>query len=288
MESLTEAILTHPVTVTGRSFAGAASQITLAPAPQNLSGNKSAWYWKHGYNSDVTLVPISHTCASFRPRRIALVHGEHSLEIIEHITPLRFMGLSNVVIESGRSWPPYFGRTLEFCEALHGCIHRTRTLVRWCTVKFPITISHQTPLGGYTQWKPTKDGEHSLTVEVTVCNPKTWKRFTLERSFPRDWRDLPLLFEAYTTGRPDYLKPISHLLQFFHLWHHHNHINWMDRHKEKDFLRTWAEHRLCDLLGALALTHPTRLPAGTVTSVFGGHQSDLMLLGQAAKQLQPL
>lgn len=269
---------TRAVTVTGCNIFGRKSTLTLSPTPQLMQEEKAgALYWRCRHYQKSLLIPVSSNHAEYRKRRIALTYHSHSLEIIEHVSVLRFLGLTNTVIEgSGSPWPPYFGRAFEFWEALQGSLNESNTLLRWCTVPRALRIEHTHTLGGFTEWVPSN--ERVLTIRVTVRYPSHKEERHLECCLPTDRGLLMEALKSHTPGKPEWLRPLSALGSGLHLWRHHEHVHWMREKTLSESLSLYALHRLSDLLGALALVHPTSLPAGTVTSVFGGHKSDLQIL----------
>ena len=131
-------------------------------------------------------------------------------------------------------------------------------------------------LGGYTEWLPGH--ERGLTVNITVRYPSHESQRHITCRLPDDMWMLKVALTRYTPGKPSWLRRFSALGKALHLWRHHGHVHWMREQALSESLNNYALHRLCDLLGAFALVHPSRLPAGTVTSVFGGHRTDLELI----------
>lgn len=62
------------------------------------------------------------------------------------------------------------------------------------------------------------------------------------------------------------------------LWPHHNNLAWPTERPVPELLDELVNHRLLDLLGALAMIDHRRLPAGRVISIRGGHALDVQLI----------
>ena len=276
-------ILRERVKVSGIDPFGRKTRIIfLPPADATVNGYRyTSWLWQRMVNDRVCVSTIESSLAKGRPRRIALMQNNSVLEVIEHITPLRWFGILGLTID-GSGWPPYFGRTWEFYAALHESLETLQHKVEWCTSSKQIKFSHQDTLGGYTTFKPSE--KPGLHVRI-VINYQGLGECELSRTFPEDLSQLKKDMGAYTPGIPHTLYYLSLLGNALRVWKHHNHISWVYALSGKKALQQFAQHRLVDFLGALALTHPTRLPAGTVESICGGHKSDLLLVRKIQEEL---
>lgn len=223
---------------------------------------------------------IGSSLAVCRPRRIALVHGTHSLEIIEHILPLRWFGVLGLIIE-GSGWPPYFGRAWEFYDGIHSSLEKTGQKILWITTRCPIAFSHRDALGGMSAFTPsTSPGLH---IKIVVNFPDLGQ-YELLRSIPEDLHQIKKDMEAYTPGMPHWAYYPSLFGKKLRVWKHHDEIAWSHSLTPELALQEFAKHRLIDFLGTLALVNPVRLLAGSVESVHGGHESDLRLVREIQKK----
>ena len=280
--------LTQPVTVTGSNFFGWPSHITFSPVPSTVPQHlHDSWLWRPNGEAHHP-IPIDPSVVEYRKRRLRLANVHSYLEVIEHIAPLRWLGINGLVLE-GHGWTPYHGRPHEYFDALQSHLCPSGSQVQWYLPQREIYYKHQDEMGGYSLFIPQDPTlAPNLNLKVTVRYPVVGK-ITVHRSLPSQHLLLRNDFRAYTQGLPHWLYYLSAIGQHFPLWKHHGHVNWYlketpsPKHMEAT-LDAFASHRITDLLGALALVHPSRLLAGTVISVFGGHQDDLAFIKKLLPQ----
>ncbi|KKW26320.1 MAG: hypothetical protein UY69_C0028G0007 [Parcubacteria group bacterium GW2011_GWF1_52_5] len=276
-------VLRERVKVLGTNPLGRKSQLTFLPNADSATNDHShkAWLWQRTIHNRVCVSTIESSLAQRRPRRIVLVENSTALEIIEHITPLRWFGILGLTL-NGLGWPPYFGRSYEFYEALHRSLETTRQKVEWCTGANAVAFSHHDVFGGYSAFEPS----HSPGLHIKISiNYSGMGDYELCRNLPEDLHRLKDDMRAYTPGMPHGLYYLSSLGNALCVWKHHSHITWARTLKAQDALEQFAKHRLVDCLGALAFIHPSRLLAGSVVSICGNHSSDLWLIRMIQSEL---
>lgn len=283
--------LTQPVTVIGDNLFGQPSRVTFSPIPARTPRRfHDSWLWRPNGEAQ-HLIPIDPSVVEYRRRRLRLANTHSYLEVIEHIAPLRWLGIDGLVLE-GHGWPPYHGRPYEYYTALLPHLKPTGHRVHWYTLQKEIYLSHKGPSGGYSHFIPQDPTlPLGLNLSITVMYPEIGK-VTIQRSLPSQRQLLLKDFQAHTQGLPHWAYYLSVLGQYVLLWKHHRHITWFKQEPYseehlKDTRAVFASHRVIDLLGALALLHPTRLLAGTVVSVFGGHCADLAFINKMLPHAPP-
>ncbi len=191
-------VLTERRKISGTDPFGRKSTLIFWPNDKVDTGKerRSAILWKtpEGYSPKM----IGSSLAVCRPRRIALVHGKYSLEVIEHILPLRWFGVLGLTIE-GSGWPPYFGRAWEFYDTVHLSLEETGQKVPWVTTSSPIAFSHRDVLGGMSAFTPST--HPGLNIKIVINFPGLGK-YELFRSLPEDIFRIKRDMEAYTPGMP--------------------------------------------------------------------------------------
>ena len=276
--------LTEKVTITGKNLFGKTSQLSFSPLPPYVPKDLcTSWLWRPSARNP-TFIPIDLRNVEYQRRRLRLQNNARHLEIIEHIMPLRWIGIGPLVVE-GCGWTPYYGRPYEYFETLESSLQETGREVVWQMPQIPVYFKHKDALCGYSEFIPQDPRlPPELRLKVTVRYPQVGQ-ITVQRTFPSQHEFLMEDLRAYTQGLPHFLYYLSAFGHVSRLWKHHRHVEWYygrkssDRHKRAT-LHVFASHRISDLLGALALLSPTELIGGTVTSFFGGHKSDLEFINR--------
>ena len=269
--------LRETVRVEGRDFWGRHALLTFS---NNLQEN--GWVWRVR-REDIHITP---DLIQSRPRRIALVHGEHELNEFEHIGFLRAAGLEHVRVEltGKRTWPPYFGGAWQVWQAVMPHTEKSGELkpyqVQLGDTVGPICARLPHDPSRWTQFVPHSNAENAkqLSIHVTIHFPRISKE---SAQAVYDWKnvvDLRDIAHARTLGWPPllyYLSRFAHALG----WPHHPRIAWKQEEFSRDLLQEIAEHRLQDMLGTLPFLAP---PGHHITGAFqshkGNHQTDVMLL----------
>lgn len=263
--------LKEKATVTGKDFWGRPAQITFEPY------DAPGWYWKH--HPDEEPVQISAHLLQRRPRQVVLAHEGAVLEAFEHIAPLRWMGLVDGVCIFSSAHPPFFGRTFEFWRAIMPkCSISYSRKVPWCTVSDSVRAT-LTKRSRYTEIKCLDEGycRLSLSCSYKGLGDKELQVESLDEGI------IQAAFFAYTQGWPPPLYYPSSVAALFG-WPHHKHILWPQKCPSNDHtLILFLQHRLLDVLGAMAFVHPVALLSAHITSVASGHEADIT----AIKQAQP-
>ena len=267
---LTQLYLRSPVTVTGRNFFGFESSLTFSTTTD------LGWYWRP-YEEEPVL-PINSKLLEYSFRRLRLRHGHHALETIEHILPLRWTGLTGVVV-SGDRFPPFYGRTKELWDALRPHCVASREPTEWCTIED--TKRHRYDTAGKAQFErvtevhPWRYGESTrlLDIEAYVDYKGVGKHAEI-CMFPDD----VLLEEIFGTHSQGYPPWWYLLARFTHL---RDRVTWPQKCGEET-ARLFALHRTLDILGAFAAVDHKRLPVGKIRSHCGGHAGDYHLIKQSS------
>jgi len=279
--------LIENITLAGDDPLGRPARITFRSPRENTPNNgnqRYMWSWQREEGHRIITTPIQSSLITQRPRRLALSKDKTCLEVIEHITPLRWFGILGITLD-GQGWPPYFGRSYEFYDALHHSLGESNQKVKWCTAGNSIAFSHRDKLSGQSIFTPSE--APGLHVHIAINYPGLGK-YDLYRAIPEELFRIKEDMKAFTPGLPHWLYFPSCIGKTLGLWKHHQHVAWA---REKGvsperILKQFAEHRLVDLLGSLAFTHPSQLLAGTVESIYGGHRSDMMLVRKLQENLK--
>lgn len=253
-----------------RPFVDKHSRIEIVPGK-----NGSGWQWDTGQH----VLPVSPLLLDRRARRARLKHGDATLEIFEHIGPLRWLGLEDIVIRS-TPWPPYHGRPLELWESVERAgLKNTEGKFQWVTPTEKI-VSYWDDGNPkrFTEIIPNYEPELDIVIHIDYKGLGTfdWEvKISNEKGTPT----LTEAFERRSQGWPSWLYYPSLVADFLGVWGHHDHICWPQDAGIPGFtLIDFAAHRLVDLLGLLAIATPSHhLLAGKVVSYCSGHAMDLLL-----------
>lgn len=267
-------MLERAVTIEGSDFFGRRAILTINPA------KVAGWmlqYTKCGY-----AVPVDYKIAVYRKRRVTLSYDETRAHVYEHLGALRYMGIDGVMIRPITAWLPYYGRTWEMWQSVKDACLEINRPMHWCAVKEVLRYDHPAPRKGYTIIEPPENiNDLCLEASIMINFPGLG---AYARRYSTDRLTMERAMQVYTQGWPPWLRHLSRMASFWPLsWPHHQHINWSNGQPTSVILPEFGLHRLVDLLGTLSLTRWDRLLAGHVTSVCGGHFTDL----EFVKFIQP-
>lgn len=271
--------LKSKVTIEGPNLWGFKSKFIFCPLPPDYG-----WMWRSNRSF---LVSINPGIVDTKARRTRLYFEGKKLQIFEHIGTLRWFRLCGVSITSS-SWPPYYGRSLEFWQAIKPfCEEDTSKEINWYTLRksvrwtYPKLRNNQT---AFTEIRPNTKKELKIEIMCSYPGLGVWTNYF---SFPNNER-LEELCAVYSQGWPPYLYYLLKIPSFFG-WPHHKIATWVQEHgKGLIILEQFINHRAADLLGSLSLLCRDGLLSANVTSVCSGHKADIMAIFQADKLLYRL
>ncbi len=204
---------------------------------------------------------------------------------LEHLLPLKFAGLSGVVITAQKSLP-YNARAEPFLSKMLENSIETEEVLPILTVARTHQWIYPAKRGGhmsYTKIEPRQDGK--LVLDITIDYPGLGGTQQIYE-FP-DLDLLKRIAQIGSQGFPWSRYYFSKFGQVFGFWTHHEELEWPHRFPREEALQRFVDHRCLDLLGALALLTDEAWLSATVTSVCSGHYADLEVCRQAYRQLIP-
>lgn len=254
--------LTKEVLINGPNLFGRPAYLRLTPC------SEPGWYWDVGTN----IVPINRKLVRIKKNRVVLQYQASRLNVVEHILPLRWTGLDGVIIEAS-AWPPYFGGMLELWQTIEPNLAATNQQIPW----LKITEEKSVSIGQRSvRWATNKAA--GLKIKIAVDFPKLGR---LTKNFQLPDSNLA----GYFSARPLAVNSFNHFWPTLSrvaaktgLWPHHKNLIWPTERPVPELLDELVNHRLLDLLGALAMIDYRRLPAGRVISIRGGHALDVQLI----------
>jgi len=239
--------------------------ITFIPSPH------AGWWWDIG---ETALVPIDTRVVTLKKNQLVLEKNDRSLHTIEHIMVLRWTGLDRVIIKSD-PWPPYHGRPQEIWNALRPKTVLCKEEISWRNnlPSAQVRYDRDRTLHFYQESAP------ALTLKIICDFPKFgWgeKDFSLSQALDsrleKCFAARPLSFNSNRSV----LRWVSYGLYCLGIWKHHFCLAWPNL--GQSLMDELVDHRLVDLLGALAMLDQERLPAGRIVSYKGGHLLDMKLM----------
>ncbi|MBZ9577595.1 UDP-3-O-acyl-N-acetylglucosamine deacetylase [Patescibacteria group bacterium] len=272
--------LTKEVTIKGPNLWGLKAKLTFSPL-----NSRYGWVWQ---SNRLFFISINPSIVDDKAWGTRLYFQGKKLQIFEHIGVLHWFGLCGLSIRSS-SWPPYYGRSLEFWQAIKPyCEEDTSKEINWYTLRKPVRWTYPKPRNNqiaFTEIRPNTKKE--LKIEVT-CNYSGMGAWTEYFSFPDD-KELEQLCAVYNQGWPPILYYLLKVPPFFG-WPHHKTAIWVqERGKGLTTLRQFIKHRAADLLGTLSLLcRNDGLLSANVTSVCSGHKADIEAVLQANELLYQL
>lgn len=240
------------------------------------------WWWKIEGAPAVLIDPAVVDVGS-KLRRARLVFGNRKMEVFEHISVLRWLGLCDLLLES-TPWPPHFGRPFDFWQAVKPhCQEDSSREIKWYTVRKTVkwVYPESRRVRGFTEIRPSTDKRLKLIVtrHYAGLEPRTE-----EFIFPNQ-NLLEKLCLVPSQGWPSYLYYPLKTASMFLDWPHLESAVWIrERGREKaswDFLY----HGVIDLLGALSLLCRDGLLSADVISFCSGHRADVEAVIEANKLL---
>jgi UDP-3-O-acyl-N-acetylglucosamine deacetylase len=254
-------ILTRPVTVTGYAFPSflfrKRAEVTLVPV-------ETGWFW----NS----VPITQKLLRLQTRSIALVHGNDTLNIVEHLLALRMSGLDGVDIRCNGELP-YDGCAKLFWNNVLGSRVRDGSLRLYRpkkTVSDALISNIEFPR--YVTFTPGESEtlEFRIHIDYPGLGPYDHPPWTLDSGSFAD------IIDAKSPGLPPALRPLVRIAGGLLRWPHREAFTWQQEGSRWETHVLFAQHRILDICGALGgITPQGGMLAGVITSWCGGHAYDL-------------
>lgn len=267
------------ITIQGPNLWGFKSRLMFSPLPPDYG-----WMWR---NNRLFFISINPSIVDNKARRTRLYFEGKKLQIFEHIGVLRWFGLCGVSVTSS-SWPPYYGRSFEFWQAIkHLCEEDTSKEINWYTLRKPVRWTYpklRNNQTAFTEIRPNTKKE--LKMEITCSYPGmgVWTNYF---SFPNN-KELEELCAVYNQGWPPILYYLLKIPSFFG-WPHHKTAVWIQKHgKGLTTLEQFVNHRAADLLGSLSLLCRDGLLSASVTSICSGYKADIKTIIEADRLLYRL
>lgn len=260
-------VLGKEVVVKGRDFFGRRTSVLLRPIKE------SGWYWQTPSNG---IVPITPDLLLTKLRRVVLEYRGEKLEVFEHLGPLRFYGLDNLLVAPESNWLPYDGSAGLFWKACRPYMLEVGKLSPFSID--PLSFSSgDKRLDYYSANTPQRE---LLTVSVGIDYPRLGActiRSTVQHESFRE------LMCVKTQGWPRYYRPLA-IAAGWCGWPHRHAAVWPQEHPAEVTLSLFSKHRLLDLLGALSvLCPPGHILSGNVNSYKAGHKEDAAFVRSLAE-----
>jgi len=260
--------LSREVLINGPSLLGRPAYLQLTPCLD------PGWYWDIGTD----IIPINRKLVKLKKHRLALQYRRNTINIAEHILALRWTGLDGVVIKTS-SWPPYFGGIFELWQKIDPNLLTTNQRIPWLEM---------------AEEKSAIDGERSVSWQKPGVTPKLKIDITIDfsdfgrltKSFQLPDQNLAQHFSARPlaiNSCSNFWPALSRAAAKTGLWLHHDNLIWPTQicyTTRLSLLNELVDHRLLDLLGALAMIDHQQLPAGKIISIRGGHALDVQLINK--------
>lgn len=282
--------LTQTVELTGRDIFGRKSRIVFSPT---LPG--TGWVWRVNSKD----IPITPDIMVSKPRRVALVHGDHEFNEFEHIGILRAAGLHDVRIysEKKKTWPPFDGSSFALWQTVMPHVKKDGVLKPYAPL---------VERGGLRHGFSHRKNDHRWTTFSSNSNAESKKQLELTgvidfvrfggvmRGSYTSGDDLRLLTRARTLGWPPILAQtagwLAHIISYATRyvgwdWPHYGSIIWPLSAHPPALLDETMRHRLLDALAILNFAAPTgSYLVGSFHSKQGSHHTDLGLLQYLQKE----
>lgn len=293
--------LSDPVTITGTGPLGfdGQAQITLSPT------DKPGWFWKtqSGEYIEINLAMLKRGNFDVDSKHfLYFEHNGEKLKIVEHLLPLRFLGLDSVVIEAptADAWVPYDGGGELYWESIEKKIRYDGFLE---PLKRGADLSYSCdggPNGSQRtlKYEENPDGTGQLQVTVVIDYPKFQGddesgKHTIERTFPvGNPNEMHDIIVAPPLLKPEWLENVVKVVaKLGWEWPHIGKVltsSDFDPQNPEPYLRQIALHRMLDLLGAYAVATEEggKYLTGYLHSVAGNHASDISSLKELMKLTQ--
>ena len=259
------------VTLSGRNFWGQRSSITFEPSLEE------GWHWKI-FDREIGKFchfPIIPGLVAHSNQNLYLKYHDQKLHVYEHIGPLRFTGITGVVISSSASWPPYL-TTGEMFEALQkeNALTESSDEIEFFSLA-NASWSYKDRCGSTSTFRHPSSEKQGIIAEVIIDYPGIGRH---EKSyFTQDEKVLHSAFIAGPQGYPKERYVASKIANLFG-WPHHERVVWPQIYGRKEALKLFSEHRFVDILGALSILDNKMLPSGKVVSHCSGHLADYEII----------
>lgn len=226
--------------------------------------------WKVLTTGKPLYLPVTMDRVRNSHQNLCLEYEGNEFPVWEHPSALGFANLAGVAVYSNHKWSSYV-TTGEMMEKLRPYCQITDDDV----IYFPLSnlcghFGNGRP--GFTQFQPPADNSNELRIAILINYPGLGE-------FEKEYLVTPeLLYQVFKVGAqgwPMWRRPIAKIW-----WtlkgspEHMKRIIWPQDYSKNETLRLFAEHRLVDILGALACLKHGKLPVGRVFSYMSGHGAD--------------
>lgn len=277
--------LQRSVPITGKDVFGRPAHLMFRPQTAHAD-----WQWdniKKVSQIDMDCVRVSKWGRHIYLETPTIKHYDHGtnqprLRIIEHLLPLRYMGIVGICI-SGSEWSPYLmpGQIL---EKLRPELYETSEEQHWFTLADSCRWQYTKLRAGktaYTDLQPldVPDVQASITIDYKGLG-EIQKHFSLQALLRND-SEFQRILSVGPQGAYPFVRRIRKL-PLIRNWEFVRRVCWPDYSSAEArqlTLEKFAEHRFVDLLGALALSCTLGQSfAVKVDSVCSGHFADVQAL----------
>ncbi len=262
-------VLTKPFKIEGKNVWGFNSHIIFSPS------SDFGWYL---YNpKDQSEMPLNCQNMHHSKNNLFAKNGDSKMHVLEHILPLRWMGLDMVHIH-GSPWPPYL-TTQEMWDKLFksGFLCETDDFIQ----NFKIEgTSNSLKRGSVVRQASIAPRESSrfrcgfdniyINVHINYKGVGKLDKFYTLSNFEN-------ITGIYSQGFPKYRFIVCKLFEVLFKWPHLNRVVWARKRPNIQTLILWSNHRALDIFGCLAAIDHKKLPSDfQYFSHCGGHKHDLI------------
>lgn len=276
--------LTEPVTITGDPVFGRyKASVTLGPAQRN---RPHSWILLDP-SGPVSIEPKNMVSCVLQNMAVR-VGKKTTAHVFEHLLPLKAAGLLGVMVRHSTHSLPYFGNTTPFLQAILPLCEEVEGEVPVRTVDRPYIWHYPEKRNGrsaFTSITPRHDGKLNLSITISYAGLGTHR---MDFSFSGERREVEGIFRAKSQGYPLKRYTTSRTLSKLGLWKHHDHVCWPQNLDTAEALDLFTKHRALDLLGALGTLMDGHWLSADVTSVCSGHDADMHVCIEAARNLVPI
>lgn len=261
----------EPVAFTDLNYVGQRATLIIEPNPEWLRGI----YWKTDKLVEVT-PSIAHY-ETMLGSRLRLRQGiGWSLEIIEHILPIVYYGLTDFTISCDHRLPPFLPAGALWNVVKEHCLPDGN--VTWITSTDERSSAYKKLRNGMASRTVIRPAQvPGIHLHITISYPGMG---IVEKYYQLPDSDLlDQILATPTQGWPPRNFRQSQWASHLPFWHNHDRVIWPQEHE--DALELFALHRAQDILGALALLcRQGNLFACEVGSVCSGHGADLKVVAK--------
>lgn len=269
--------LTKEVRIDGRDVFGRKAYLVFTPSKRN------GWYVRDQKTKEEIPLCVDHIVC--KKNNLTFSYGGTMLHVLEHIMPLRWLGIDKVCL-SGSPWPPYL-TAFEYFEYLENADALVATDSHIET--FPITgavVTGSRSAKRFSMFRP----RHKVTgdmMDLVVRVEIDYSSLGLHHE-SYGMGSLHRVMDSHPQGYPLYRYYVAQILAFFG-WPHLDRVVWPQR-RRRSFMETliaFCDHRALDIFGALAMISHTKLPNNFIfDSRCSGHSLDLALMKRLRKILK--